>query len=132
VAYLAFNNAVETIQNNRKTVHEPPLAKTVDLGCKPIIINRHIGMVTRLHSSHFQALRSFISTLYSTRHTVRNQPPAQANDVLQVMGHRGKDTICTKVVMVGRKGTPLPRFQEMGRHLQMHRECLQDRQKLFQ
>jgi hypothetical protein len=47
-------------------VHDLPPAKTVDLGSTPININRRMGMVTLLHSSHFQALRSFITILHST------------------------------------------------------------------
>jgi hypothetical protein len=58
-------------------VHNLPLATTVDLGITPININRRMDMVTILHSSHFQALRSFITILYPTLHTiVCNQPPA--------------------------------------------------------
>jgi len=47
-------------------VRELPLAKTVDLGNTPININRRMGMVTLLRSSHFQALRCFITILHST------------------------------------------------------------------
>ena len=88
-------------------------------------------MVTRLHSGYFEALRTSISTLHSTCHTVRTQPPAQGKDI-QVMGRNGKDMTSTKVVMVGRKCSPICRFQDMGRHLQMHGECLQDCRKTIQ
>ena len=111
---------MKTIQNHRKIVHKLPLPKTVDLGNTPINIICHMGMVTRLHSSHSQALCSFISTLHSRWHTVRNQPPAQAKNI-QVMGHSCKDMTSTKVIMVGLKCTPLPRFQDKGHHLQVHR-----------
>jgi len=47
-------------------VHELQLAKRVDLGNTPININRRVGMVTLLHSSHFQALCSFNTILHST------------------------------------------------------------------
>jgi hypothetical protein len=47
-------------------VHNLPLAKTVDLESTLINMNRRMGMVTLLHSSHFQALRSFITILHST------------------------------------------------------------------
>jgi hypothetical protein len=46
--------------------HNLPPAKTVDLGNTPININRRMGMVTLLHSTYFQALRSFITILHST------------------------------------------------------------------
>ena len=59
VAYLARNSAVTTIQDPRIMVRKLPLAKTVNEGNTPININRRMGMVTLLHSSHFQALRSF-------------------------------------------------------------------------
>jgi len=120
VAYLARNNAVTTIQNHRIKVHNMPLAKTVNLGNTPIHIIRHKGMVTHLHSSHFQALRSFITSLYPTWHTVRNLPGVQGKDI-QVMGHRGKDMICTKVDIAGLKCSPLSSSQDKGRHLQVHR-----------
>jgi len=48
------------------------------------------------------------------------------------MGHRGKDMTCTKVVMGGLKCSPLRSSQDKGRHLQVHRECLQDRRKIIQ
>ena len=76
VAYLACNSAETTIQDPRKMVQELPLANRVNLGNTPIIINRRMGMVSPLHSSHFQALCSFITILHSTWHTVLNQPPA--------------------------------------------------------
>jgi len=88
-------------------------------------------MVTRLHSSHFEALRSFIGTLHSTWHPVRNQPPAHVQDI-PVMGHSGKDITSTKVVMVGLKCSPLHRLQDKGCHPQVHRECLQDCLKTIQ
>jgi hypothetical protein len=65
VAYFTPNNAVKRIPNLPKTVHELPLAKTVDLGNTPSNTNRHMGMATCLQSSHLQALCSFISTLHS-------------------------------------------------------------------
>ena len=125
VAYLACNNAVKTIQNHRQIVHELQLEKKVNLGNKPINIICRMGMVTCLHSSQFQILRTFINILHSTWHTVRNQPPVQAKD-FQVMGHSGNNMTSTKVVMAGLKCSPLCRFQDKGPHLQVHWECLQD------
>jgi len=106
-----------------KQVHDLPLAMTVDLGKKPININCHMGMVTRLHSNHFQALRSFISSLHSTWHTVRNLPLVQGKNI-QVMGHCGKDINSAKVVKEGLKHSPLRRFQNKGHYQQVLRECL--------
>jgi len=85
-----------------------------------------MGMVTQLHTNHFQVLLSFISTLHSTGHTVRHQPPVQGIDV-HVMVHSGMDKTTTKVVIVGLKFSSLGRFQDRERHLQVHQECLQDR-----
>ena len=48
------------------------------------------------------------------------------------MGHCVKDMTCTKVVMVGLKGSPLCRFQDKGHQLQVHREYLQDHRKPIQ
>jgi hypothetical protein len=90
-----------------------------------------MGMVTSLYSYHFHVLCSFISTLHSTLNPVSNQPPEQGKHI-QVMGHSGKDMTFTKVVMVGSKCCPLHRFHDKGRHRQVHRECLQDRQKIIQ
>jgi len=123
--YMIWNNAVKPIQDHLEIVHELPLIKTVDLGNIPIDIIRRMGMVTCLHSSHFQGRRSVINILHSTWHPVRNQPPAQAKDIL-VMGHSGKDMTSTKGDMTGLKCSPLRRFQDNGRHHQVHRECLQD------
>jgi len=132
VAYLPRDHAVKTIQNHWKIVHELPLAKTVNLGNNPINIICRMGMVIHLYSNHFQALSICISTLYSTWRKVPSQPPAQAKDI-QVNGHGGKDMTSTKVVVVlGRKGSPLRRFEDQGRNHQVHRECQQDRQKFIQ
>jgi len=79
----------------------------------------------------FQALRSFITGLHSTWHIVCNLPVAQAMNI-KVMGHRGKDETCTKVVMVGLKCSPIRSSQGNGRPLQMHRECLQDHREIIQ
>jgi len=89
VADLTPNNAVTTIQNHRIKVDDMPLAKTVNLGNTPINIICLKGTVTVLHSSHFQALRSLITSFHSTWHTVRNLPAAQAKD-FQVMCHHGR------------------------------------------
>ena len=48
------------------------------------------------------------------------------------MGHHGKDMTRTKVVMAGLKCSPLRSSQDNGCHLQLHRECLQDRRKIIQ
>jgi len=128
VAYWVCNNTVKLIQNHWKIVHNLPLAKTVDLGNKPMNIICCMGMVIHLHSKHFQALCSFISTLHSIWHTVWNQPPVQANDI-QVRGHSGKDMTSTKVVMVGLYCSPFHRFQNMGHQVQVCWECLQDCRK---
>ena len=127
---MSRNNAVTTIQNHRINVHNMPPSKTVNLGNTPIIIICRQGMVTLLHSSHFQALRSSISSLHSTCDTVGNLPAAQANNI-QVMGHRGTDITCTKAVMAGLKCSPLRSFQDKGRHFQVHQECLQDRREII-
>jgi len=66
VANLARNSAVTTIQDPQIMVHELPVGRTVDIGNPPFNINRLMGMVTLLHSSHFQPLRSFITILHST------------------------------------------------------------------
>jgi hypothetical protein len=126
VAYLACNNAVTTIQNHWIKVHNMPLAKTVTMGNTPINIVRRKGMVTLLRSSHFQVLRSLITSLHSTWHTVRNLLTAQAKDILQVVGHDGKDITCTKAVMAGLKCSPLRRSQDKGCQLQVDWECLLD------
>jgi hypothetical protein len=65
-----------------------------------------MGMVTRLHSRYIQVLRSILSTLNSTSHSVCNQLPAEANNI-QGMGYSGKDMTSTKVVMGGLKHFPL-------------------------
>jgi hypothetical protein len=66
VAYLAFKNTVITIQDPWILVHELPQAKTVNLGNTLTNVIRHMGMVTRLDSSHFQGLSSFVTSLHST------------------------------------------------------------------
>jgi hypothetical protein len=63
---LPRNNTVTTIQNHWITVHNMPLAKTVNLRYTPINIIRRKGTVTHLPSSHFQALRTVITSLHST------------------------------------------------------------------
>jgi hypothetical protein len=63
---LQVYNTVKPIQSYQNTFPKLPLAKTVDLGHKPINIIHFMGMVTHFQSSHFQALRSCISTLHST------------------------------------------------------------------
>jgi len=113
VACLARNKAVTTIQNHQTKVHNMPLAKTVNLEYTPLNIISRKGTVTLLHSSHFQVLCSFITSLHSTSHTVRNLPAAQAKD-MQVMGHHGKDMTCTKVVIVGLKCSPHRSSQDKG------------------
>ena len=55
-----------TIQDPRIMVHELPLVKIVNLGNMPFNIIRRVGIVTLLHRSHFQELRSFINILNST------------------------------------------------------------------
>jgi len=82
-----------------------PLPKTVNFGNKPSNIIRLKCTVTLLHSSHFQALRSFITSFHSTWHTARNLPAVQAKDI-QVVGHRGEDMTCTKVIMAGLRCSP--------------------------
>jgi len=119
------------MQNHQIKVHDMPLANTVNLGNTPINIIRRKGTVSLLHSSHFQALGSFITSHHSTWHTVLNLPAAQAKDI-QHMGHRGKDMTCTIVVMAGLKRSPLRRVLDTGCHLQVPRECLQDRWEIIQ
>ena len=131
VACFTCKNGVKTIQNHRKTVHELPLAKTVNLGNNPININHHMGMVPHVQSNHFQALLSLICSPHTTCHTLHDKPPVQGKDI-QVMGHHGKDMTSTKVVMVGLKCSPLRRFHDKGHHFQVHWECLQDCQKTIQ
>ena len=91
---MSRNIAVTTSQAPRMIVHELPLAKTVHLGYLPININRCMGQVTLLHSSHFQALRSFITILHShdtqfpTNNSISQQypsygPPWQGYDLHQ-------------------------------------------------
>jgi hypothetical protein len=48
------------------------------------------------------------------------------------MGHRGKDTIYPKEVMVDLKCSPLSNSPDRGRHLQAHLECLQHCLEAFQ
>jgi len=60
--YLAQNNAATTIVYTWMVVHELPLAKIVNLGNTPINTIHHMWMVTLLHSSDLQALRSCISS----------------------------------------------------------------------
>jgi len=130
VAYLARNNAVTTNQNHRIIVHDMWLAKTVNLGNTPMNIFHCKCTVTLLHSSHFQALHCLITSFHSTWHSVRNLPAAQSKD-FHVMGHRDKDITCTKVVMAGPKCSPLRSSQDTGRHLHVHRECVQDHRAII-
>jgi hypothetical protein len=91
------------IQDCQIIVPEPPLAKTGDRENTPINIIPSIGMVTLLSSSNFQAHRSFITILHSTSPTtLRNQPPAQANDI-QVICRSGKDITSTIAIMASFK-----------------------------
>jgi len=106
VANFARDNSIKAIGTHRNIVQELPLTQTVQLRNKPINIIRRRGMVARLHSSHFQVLRSFISTLHSTRQILCNQPPVQAKDI-RVVGHSGKAMTSTKDDMVGLKCSPL-------------------------
>jgi hypothetical protein len=112
-------------------VHDMPLTKTIILGNTPINIICRKGTVALFYSSHSQALHSFISSLDSSCHTVRNLPPAQAKD-FHCMGPVGKNMACIKVIMAGLKCYPLHSFQDMGRHLPVHRECLQDHWEIIQ
>jgi len=63
--------------------------------------------------------------------TVHNQQPVLAN-YFEVMGHSGKGMTSTKVVMASLKLFPSRKFQDKGRHLQVHREYLQDCQTTVQ
>jgi hypothetical protein len=121
---------VMTIQNHRINVHNIPLTKTVILGYTPMNIIYHKGTVTLLHSSHFPVLCSFITSLHSTSHTVRNLAAAHSKD-MHIMGHCGKDMTCTKVVMVDLKCSPYHSSQDKGHHLQVHHECLQYCQQII-
>ena len=120
-----------TIYNHQIISHELPLAKTVDLENTSNNVIRHVGMLILLHSRHYQALHSFITILHSTWYLVRNKAPVQDKD-FEIMGHSGKDMTTTKVVMMGLKWSPLSSVQDKGRHLQVHRECLQDCQETIQ
>jgi hypothetical protein len=97
---------MKTVQNHQIIVHKLPQANTVDLGINPIDTILHMGMVTHLHRRYIQVLRSIVSTLHSTSHTVCNQLPAEANNI-QGMGYSGKDMTSTKVGMGGLKRFPL-------------------------
>jgi len=131
VADLPRNNATKTIQKHLKLVLELPLAKTIYWENTPISVIRHMGIITCLESSHFEVLHRYISTVHSTRHPVRNQPPVHAKN-MKVMGHGGKDITFTEVVMVGMKCSPLCRSQNKSRHLLVLWECLQDHWKSMQ
>lgn len=131
VMYLARSNALKTLQSHRKKVLNLPSPKTVYLGNKLINIIHRMGLVTCLHSNHWQVLHCFMSTFQSTRHTVRNQPPVQAKEI-QVFDHSGKDMTSTKIVMVGRKCFPLHRLQDKGCHFQVDWECLQNHRNTTQ
>ena len=48
------------------------------------------------------------------------------------MDHRGKDLTSTKAVMASLKCFPSSSSKNKGRRLQVHRECLQDRQETIQ
>jgi len=101
------------------------------LGNKPINIICRMGIVTHLHSRHFEALCSFISILHSTWHTVGNQPPAQAKHI-RVVGHSGMDMTSTEVVVVGLQYSAHHRFQQKGCHLKVLQQYLQNRRKTIQ
>jgi hypothetical protein len=66
MASLPYHNAVTTIQPYQINDHNMPLAKKVNLGFSPINIIRRKGIGTLLHSSHFNVLRSFVTSLHST------------------------------------------------------------------
>ena len=51
---------------------------------------------------------------------------------MRVMGHRGKDMISPKEVMVDHKWSPLSDSPDRGRHLQTHLECLKHCLETFQ
>jgi len=99
VACLGQNNTVTTIRYPQRVVNELPKAKTVDVGNPLINIIRPMGMVTLLPSSHSQVLYRFITSLHSRWHAVRNQLPAQANDI-EVMDCSVKHMTPTKAVIV--------------------------------
>ena len=83
-------------------------------------------MVNLLHRSDFQTLCSFVTILHSTWHkSICNEPPEQANDI-EVMGLSVKHMTFTKVFMESFECFPRSSSQDKGRHLQEHRECLQD------
>jgi len=101
-------------------------AMTLNLGnlWLNFIHHHHQGIVTRLHSHHFQVLPSSTTRLHSTWHQAHNQALVRLKDI-RVMGHRGKHMISLKEDMVDLKCSPLSNSQNMGRHLQAHLECLQ-------
>lgn len=126
VAYLACDKAVMTIHDCRIIAPEQALAKAVDLGNTQINIFCHMGMVTLLHSSQFQALCIFVTIFHSTWHSaVCKQQLTQAED-FQVVGHCGRVMTSTKGVMASLKCSPFCSSQEMGRHPQVQWVCHQD------
>jgi len=131
VDYFAHNNAVTTNQNHWITVQEFPLAKTVNLWNTPISLFCHMGMVTHLHSSHFQALGSLITIVHATWHTIWIQPRAQGKDI-QPIDHSSIDITSTMAVMVGLKWYHHCTLQEKSRHLQVQWACLQDYRETVQ
>lgn len=104
VSYVTRNNAVKTIQNLLKLVHTLPLAQKVNFWNKPINFIRRMGMVTCPPSIHLQELRSFVSILHSTGHSVCTESPVQAKNI-QVKSCSGAN-ITSKGVMAGINRSP--------------------------
>jgi len=131
VGFLAHINAQRTMWENQMIMLEIHRAKTVISGNPPNQFHPPPGIVTPLRRHHFQALPSSTTLPHTTRHQAHNQACRQAKD-MRLMGHRGKDTISLKEVMVDLKCSPLSNSQDRGRHLQAHLEYLQHRPETIQ
>jgi len=129
VACLAHNNAQMTMwEHQMREIHR---TKTLTSG-NPRINFLHLrGIVTHLRSFHFQVLPSSTTMPHSIWHQARNPARVQPTN-MRVMGHRGRDTISSKEVMVDLKYSPLSNSPDRGRHLQAHLECLPHCLETFQ
>jgi len=124
VGCLPFNNTRRTMWEHQMIMLDKHRAKTLNSGNPQIISIYHRGIVTRLHSHHFQVLLSSTTMHHSTWHQAYNQALRQPNDI-RVMGHCGKDMISSKDVMVDLKCSTLSDSQDRGRHLHALLECHQ-------
>jgi len=131
VRCLANNNALRTMWAHQIMMLEIHRAKTLNLGNPRINFIHHSSIVTGLRKHDFQALTISTTLPHSTRDQAHNQTQLQPKDI-GVMGHRGKDTIPSKEVMVDLKCSPLSNSQHRGCQLQADLGCLKHHLKMMQ